>query len=419
MPYMIPLPRIIVEGYRCFADRTELRLAPLTLLYGWNHAGKTSLLRLLPLIADSVAESAREPLAIIRAFDSKVTFPDLIWNRSVLPNITLELQFAAEQELAKARFLVRFEKLDDRAYIRELELFDSQGKTLLFARHIPKGDTPTLDRAYEVTVPGKKPTEQEITFEGLVPVAFPKQHKKLWSGLRTRLELLRGSVGWLRSPRGQLERIYPKRGSFPIVLSADGSDAVDVLRGDPGILKAVSSFYETHFQQKLLCGEIEQNFYLRLQSMADSSVVNMVDAGQGLQQVLPILVAAELSRRHDGGRSSILAIEEPDANLHENAQRWLGEYLCKLAAAENPPSLVLETHSQTLMLAIQLAVARGELPRDRVQLYWVCVEREGRGFAAPVTLNERGFPVGMWPDGVFADKNTLAREILLAGQMKR
>ena len=77
----------------------------------------------------------------------------------------------------------------------------------------------------------------------------------------------------------------------------------------------------------------------------------------------------------------------------------------------NPPSVILETHSQILMLAVQLAVAKGTLPRDRVRIYWVSTTEDGRGYAEPVTLNQQGEPEGKWPHA-FADKLALSRELL-------
>ena len=55
----MPLPRTLtLANYRAFSRPTELELRPLTLLYGWNSAGKSALLRLLPLLAHSARPSA-------------------------------------------------------------------------------------------------------------------------------------------------------------------------------------------------------------------------------------------------------------------------------------------------------------------------------------------------------------------------
>jgi predicted ATP-dependent endonuclease of OLD family len=53
-----------LKNYRSFVDRTTIELRPLTLLFGYNNSGKSALLRVLPLIADSLTGQSRTPLAL-------------------------------------------------------------------------------------------------------------------------------------------------------------------------------------------------------------------------------------------------------------------------------------------------------------------------------------------------------------------
>ena len=48
----MPLFSVEVEGYRAFRDKAKIDIHPLTLLYGENQAGKSTLLRLLVLLAE-------------------------------------------------------------------------------------------------------------------------------------------------------------------------------------------------------------------------------------------------------------------------------------------------------------------------------------------------------------------------------
>ena len=79
-----PLPEsndgftIDVEALRAFKDRARLRVRPLTLLYGRNQAGKSSLLRLLPWLGDCVF--GRAPLVDLQsAALMGSTFKELGW----------------------------------------------------------------------------------------------------------------------------------------------------------------------------------------------------------------------------------------------------------------------------------------------------------------------------------------------------
>ena len=58
------LARFSVENYRAFVDRASLELRPLTLLFGYNSAGKSALLRFLPIIGASSSSGQISPLAL-------------------------------------------------------------------------------------------------------------------------------------------------------------------------------------------------------------------------------------------------------------------------------------------------------------------------------------------------------------------
>lgn len=51
-----------VKGFRSFIDSGEVELRPLTIFVGKNSSGKSSLLRVLPLIKQSIFEETREPI---------------------------------------------------------------------------------------------------------------------------------------------------------------------------------------------------------------------------------------------------------------------------------------------------------------------------------------------------------------------
>jgi predicted ATPase len=106
------------------------------------------------------------------------------------------------------------------------------------------------------------------------------------------------------------------------------------------------------------------------------------------------------------------AVEEPESHLHPDAQRALAEHLCGIAAAPEPPALVLETHSNALVLAVQLAVARGDIPPERVCAYWIDADADGTSVAKPAEFDRRGNPDGNWPPNTFADERELARELV-------
>ncbi len=114
--------------------------------------------------------------------------------------------------------------------------------------------------------------------------------------------------------------------------------------------------------------------------------------------MLPVVVMA-LTRRRAG--SGIDVIEHPEAELHPAAHAEVAELLLgNLAGAERP--LVVETHSEMVLLRARRWVAEGRLPADQLAVYWVAAE-PGRGSTLRrISVTEKG-EVEAWPEGVFIE----------------
>jgi predicted ATPase len=174
------------------------------------------------------------------------------------------------------------------------------------------------------------------------------------------------------------------------------------------ILPKVSAWYEKNVQQKIVIEKMPDHFQIKLQALTNSPFkVNIVDVGEGLIQLLPVLVAATMVR--SGG---ILAIEEPESHLHPRYHAALAEYFFELARQDNPPQVLLETHSENFLLRTQLEIARGKLDPKSVMVYWVHQFDDGRSVAEPVTFDWQGRPQGEWPINVFYTDIELSKQLV-------
>jgi hypothetical protein len=266
----------------------------------------------------------------------------------------------------------------------------------------------------------------EIEFDGLLPsFEWPavedwdrlfSDHKPL-SDLMSDLKHTRSlstKVQWLSSVRYLPPRFTPYRGSRPKQLSPDGKGALDVLAydalSDGDIIRDVSAWYEKHLRHKLLVLP-EGDYFKIVLSPSDSPLqVNIADVGEGLIQVLPVLVSsAMLSNRCD---TRILAVEEPESHLHPKLHAALAERFCELAEAGKGAQLLVETHSENILLRVQIAIAERKLSPDNVVVYWVRQFEDGRSKLEPVFFDEQGKPQGNWPPKVFKEDLEQARELL-------
>jgi predicted ATPase len=136
---------------------------------------------------------------------------------------------------------------------------------------------------------------------------------------------------------------------------------------------------------------------------------HLLDAGEGMSHVLPVLVAASLTARGHGHR--MLAVEEPESHLHGDTQRSLVRFLAELAARPDPPILLLETHSRAMLLGLQLAVAERVLPVEAAQVLWCEQDERGESHLHRVEIMPDGGLRG-WPRAALASEAEMVRDLL-------
>jgi len=390
-------------------------LRPITLLFGINNAGKSALLRALPILSDSLAPTATGPLDLESPAARGSSFQDLRWKglgEDDDPDLGLSISWDSGDRIEFS--VTSFGDLR-RLIIRRFTVW--KGETLLLgAEWRPKSEERTAQElTYEIQTALEGPkTLVLIGFKGLVPFSWPKSLDTHLAPVAGLLKDLHNEVQWLtrRAP----ERLSPFPTGPTWRVKFDGSNAATVLAASPELLSEVSKWYEEQLQRRLDVVEVPAGgIRLILRNLERATFdVDLMDTGEGMIQVLPVLTALALARRQSQGGPGILAIEEPESNLHASLQRALAESLCDLAAMESPPRIILETHSEQLLLGVQLQIVRGRLSPEDVLVYWVRQLENGESVAEPVTFDRDARPQGAWPPGVFADDTDVAREIIQA-----
>ena len=127
-----------------------------------------------------------------------------------------------------------------------------------------------------------------------------------------------------------------------------------------------------------------------------------------MTQVLPVITLGALAMKGRLGETPILAIEQPELHLHPRAHAHVATHLMAVA---RHATVVVETHSENFLLAVQLAIASGDIPAEDVILHWVQATDEGPSFVETITFDEKARP-SAWPPGVFAEDRDLSRQII-------
>lgn len=424
--------RIRVEHYRCFREESTLLLRPLTLIYGRNNAGKSALLR-LPRLLDDLARTETRDGNLLRLLEPPYAtggLEALLPRGSNLYEMALTLEWDQPDALPESwKYTLGID--NDTFQVSELEWQNIKGMS---------GHTSFRERPRKyVMVEDSKEVEQTFAFAGLTPSDATKSLPAPLNTLRERLQSLLGTVRWLHASRSiPIKPLYPRQDPRQLRLKADGSDALELLAtrqsellpgvnfwysGKPTYLNRLEQL-EGAPQRQLRFHDISGRGYeVRLEPAYPSQGgpadfrLTLAEAGEGMSHVLPVLVGLELARKacKEGRGPALVAIEEPESHLHPDAQRALAQHIAGIVMSTEGVHVVLETHSEALLLALQVEVAKHRLSAEEVAINWVFQDGDGGGVRA-FSLDENGLPNGPgFPIDAFSDVEQL-RERLIAAQ---
>lgn len=237
-------------------------------------------------------------------------------------------------------------------------------------------------------------------------------------------------IRYLGPVRAMPQRTYSWNGKFPHVLGDDGAQAVQALIASWQAGSVARRRNEPEPPQALLFKQVGEwllrlglagglsvdelgggRYELRVLDLLDSkSSSNLRDVGAGVMQVLPVITLI-LSTPP----GSIALIEEPESHLHPAAQTELAELL--IAAHQRGIQLVVESHSEHMLLRLQRRVAEGVVRGDEVTAYF-CSRVGTVPKIERLRLNEMG-EIENWPDHFFGNEMAELSARTIAGLKKK
>jgi len=423
----VRLSQVSLENYRSFVDEATLELRPLTLLFGYNSAGKSAAVRLLPILAASASPGAAATLALDSDAARGASFRDILSRQSAATTLMIRLRFAEPPEALQVEYVIR--DLPDRQ-VQIVERLHVESSAPTEARVEALWDTQQSDpgahvQLYDFRINDSAIGRFQMQIDGL---SFESPADQPFTPVMTRaadcVRELAEQVHWLNSlravpPRTSRFGVRPKR------LASDGSNAPDFLAHDSlaggDLVTATSRWFETATGHRLTISPFavagEKHYSLALSALGGSSAVEIpiVDTGEGMAQVLPVIVLGSLARLGRLGRHALLAIEHPELHLHPAAHAELAAFFCSLTSAPAAPIALIETHSENFLLRVQLGIARGEISPAAVVVHWIRGLEDGRSVVDTITFDDAARPQGAgWPPGVFSEDTEQAKALLRA-----
>ena len=403
-----------VERYRSFASRTRVELKPLTLLFGYNSAGKSALARALPLVAASCGGATFGPLALDAGVARRAEYDDIVCKLESGDKMMFRVAWDDGPEDARD---IEWWTRGDENKGHVLDSFIVRSASGVEQLHL-RDD---LDRPEHYEIVGQpEKMSLRLAFDGLLPgpagdTALPAALKGVLGHAVSRLRSFQDEVHWLSAVRAGFER-GPRKATAPKNLGEGGQWTgekliTDQVAGGP-VFPFVAEKVSRMFAQALFVTSVGDMKKLTLAPDLMSPLrVSVVDVGEGVSQVLAVLTTLGMASAGQLGAAPVVVLEQPEMHLHPRAEQVLAEALCAVAGKAGV-RLVVETHSENLLLFLQLQIAKGLVSPDDVGILWIEAE-EGRSRVEPIAVDPAGRPMG-WPSGVFSEDAELARQLFLA-----
>ena len=147
----------------------------------------------------------------------------------------------------------------------------------------------------------------------------------------------------------------------------------------------------------LHCDKINEDiFSISLVSRRLRAAVNLTDAGFGLSQVLPLVVQGLYAPKE-----SLIIAEQPEIHLNPRLQAILADLFQQVATAGR--AVLVETHSEHMLLRIRRLIAEGKLKPDDLSVLYV-EKFGGKSTIRSIPIKKNGYiEKDVWPAGFFED----------------
>ena len=392
------LQNLGLERYKGYAEPVQMELAPLTILVGANNSGKTALAQAIQLLAESLIPSKEDSLEPVPLESGGIrhgeTFEDLVTGRMVHGWLRLSATLTDKGGQVSISATVRNVLAQSRPSVRQISewCLTSGDNTFSVER---QGFEESSNYLFPNS--GYVREHQPIVWRGLLPrdpYKFPD-----WVVAQVdALKIWALGVRHLRCPRSLLSSPFSATEHPPFVLGPDGRNTPLVLAADDELRDSVREWYRNVFGVSIDIAAQGSYSDLVVRAQHGDENVRLDQSGRGLSHVLPVVVTALTARKAGSGAD---VIEHPEAELHPAAHAHIAELLLENLAGRKRP-MVVETHSEMVLLRVRRWVAEGRLPPEDVLVYWIDTE-PGRGSILRKIGIRAGGEMVSWPDGVFVE----------------
>lgn len=437
-----------LKNFKGWKDTKPITMAPLTVFFGTNSSGKSSIEQFLLMLKQTVDSSDRKMVIYPGDVNTPVnlgSFEELVFGRDPKNKLEFSFEWELPEPLTVKDPRSKFACSGDQMrFAAEVGMVGEKHLTLAVNRleyQLTKGGVEAMRVWIE-----RKAAKDEYDLEAN-PYSLTRKKMRGWPlGAPTKfygfpdqisayyqnadfvqdfslqMERLLRSVSYLGPLRSKGERLYYWTGGEPESVGYSGENTVSALlaakdrqlnAGKRKKKRPFQQFIAEKLQQLELIDEFDvrqisshrKEYEVKVRTPGSPLLVDLPDVGFGISQVLPVVVQCFYAPA-----GSILFIEQPELHLHPRAQAHLADlFIDVLTSREDGEKrkiqLIIETHSEHFLHRLQRRIAESNpehaISKEQVAAYFAhTTGNESK--LEPLQLNTDG-DILNWPDKFFGD----------------
>ncbi|MDA8002345.1 MAG: DUF3696 domain-containing protein [Alphaproteobacteria bacterium] len=451
------LKKLRIKNFKCWKDTGEMTMAPLTVFFGTNSSGKSSIGQFLMLLKQTANFLDRK--TVLHFGDGKSagefgSYEDMVYAHESNHGLQFEYEWECtgplEFENPDSKQQYQFDVMHFDAEIGLLRGAKTKQSPYVkkFCYRLSNSEDNAQSLQVDMRATGESNAKYKLEADGYdlkrihgrpwpigAPVhffAFPDmvsrryQNADFLADLSLQHRELFASMSYLGPLREKAQRIYSWSGFEPESVGYLGEHTI------PAMLAAqerlINLRHRQHRQEfnKIIVAELQKMGLVKKIEVMPLSTKrqreyevkvatayskdrdnlwgdSLLDVGVGVAQVLPVLVQCFYAPP-----GSIIIMEQPEIHLHPSAQSALADVMIDAILSREDGfdrniQLIIETHSEHFLRRLQLRIAeQNEITEKEVEAYSV-KPVGGRAHLDSLKIDEYG-NIQNWPEDFFGDE---------------
>jgi predicted ATPase len=442
------LRQLRIQNFKIWNDTGNIQMSPITLFFGSNSSGKSSIGQFLMMLKQTVEYPDRKAVFYSGGRSSAVqlgSYTEMVYHHDQENKISFEYQWDLQGDFRRkpikdpitgktyAGDTLRFEatvglkdKQDSSPVVDRLkyQLMENERQVLavgLEHKTGAKSEYRADAEHYDLLRNQGRPwsLKNTVRFYGFPDeVVAYYQNADFVQELNLQHEKLFQSLCYLGPLRTKTERLYTWGGVNPESVGYSGENTVAAIlaarnrRINLGYGRPTKTF-EAMIALKLKdmglieefkvnpISEQRQEYEVKVRTRGSKDWVDLPDVGFGVSQVLPVLVQCFYAPP-----GSIILMEQPEIHLHPSAQSALADVIIDVInsredSVDRGIQLIIETHSEHFLRRLQRRIAEDVISEEKVSAYFANITKIPASLE-PLQIDLFGNILN-WPENFFGD----------------